>query len=83
MAKVKIGLRCPRSEMADEECGDAIDMMSVQAPYPTAEGLVLPIDFPHVMQACNAEVKLSWKRLAPYLSDEGRAMMASWLQSGR
>lgn len=64
----------PRNTPGDD-CSENIDGMVVNAPYPTAEGLVFSTDFSHAMRACGDEVKLSWKQLAPYLSEEGRMLM--------
>ena len=62
----------PRNTEGDD-CREVLGMMSVQAPYPSAQGLVFNTDFFHAMRACNDEVPLSWKQLWPYLSTEGRA----------
>ena len=62
----------PRNAEGDD-CREVLDLMSVQAPYPSAKGLDFNTDFFHAMRACNDEVPLSWKQLWPYLSTEGRA----------
>jgi len=72
----------PRNAEGDD-CKDVLDQMSVQAPYPTAQGLVFPTDFFHAMRACNDEVTIAWKQLAPYLSAEGRTLAQSWPRSDR
>lgn len=64
----------PRNVSGDD-CSESIEHMSIEAPYPTAEGLVFNTTFPHAVRACNDEVKLGWKQLAPYLSDAGRAAL--------
>lgn len=56
----------------DDGCREVLDQMSVQAPYPSMQGLVFSTDFFHAMRACNDEVPLTWKQLRPYLSSEGR-----------
>lgn len=72
----------PRNAEGDD-CKDVLDQMSVQAPYPIAQGLVFPTDFFHAMRACNDEVTIAWKQLAPYLSAEGRTLAQSWPRSDR
>ena len=62
----------PRNTEGDE-CREVLNLMSVQPPHPSAQGLVFTTDFFHAMRACNDEVPLSWKQLWPYLSTEGRA----------
>lgn len=62
----------PRNAEGDE-CREVLNLMSVQAPYPSAQGLVFNTNFFHAMRACNDEVPLGWKQLWPYLSNEGRA----------
>lgn len=71
----------PRNTKGDD-CSEVIDQMSVQSPYPTAQGLVFGTDFFHAMRACNDAVQLDWKQLAPYLSEEGRVVIDNWLHSG-
>lgn len=61
-----------------DDCQDVLDQMSVQAPYPTNQGLVFATDFFHAMRACNDEVTISWKQVAPYLSAEGRIRAENW-----
>lgn len=63
----------PRNEVGDD-CREVLDVMSIEAPYPTAQGLVFNTSFFHAMRACNDQVKLEWKQLMPYLSAEGRAL---------
>ena len=65
----------PRNQPGDD-CGDVMDAMHVDAPHPTAEGLVFGTTFFHAMRACNEDVRLSWKQVGPYLSQDGRAAMA-------
>lgn len=67
----------PRNAEGDD-CKDVLDQMSVLAPYPTSQGLVFPTDFFHAMRACNDEVTISWKQVAPYLSAEGRLRADNW-----
>lgn len=62
----------PRNAEGDE-CREVLNLMSVQPPHPSAQGLVFNTDFFHAMRACNDEVHLTWKQLWPYLSNEGRA----------
>ncbi len=62
----------PRNAEGDE-CREVLNMMSVQAPYPSVQGLVFNTGFFHAMRACNDEVSLTWKQLWPYLSSEGRS----------
>lgn len=66
----------PRNTPGDD-CSQNLDWMSVNPPYPKADGLVFPTGFSHAMRACGDEVVLSWKQLAPYLSVEGMALMES------
>ena len=72
----------PRNAEGDD-CKDVLDQMSVLAPYPTGQGLVFPTDFFHAMRACNDEVTIAWKQLAPYLSAEGRILAERWPRPGR
>lgn len=66
----------------DDDCSEVIDQMNVQPPYPIARGLVFGTDFFHAMRACNDEVQLGWKQLAPYLSEQGRLVIESLPHSG-
>ncbi len=66
--------RHPRNVDGDN-CRDSMDNMSVDAPYPSGEGLVFDTVFAHAVRACNDEIRLDWKQLAPYLSEAGRAAM--------
>lgn len=72
-----IAQRHPRNEAGDE-CQEYLDSMSVEPPYPTAQGLVFNTGFPHAIRACNEQVTLEWKRLMPYLSAEGRTLARQW-----
>lgn len=47
----------------------------------SAEGPVFAPQFPHVIFACTEEVTVPWKAARPFLSKEGRAVMASLRQA--
>jgi hypothetical protein len=60
-----------------EECADVWKepMFSLEA-YPTADGVAIDVDFPHVVQACGDTVRLSLKQASPYLTDAARKALA-------
>ena len=64
----------PRNEVNDS-CSEVMDAMWVDAPIPSDDGLVFNTSFFHAMRACNDQVSLNWRQLAPYLSREGRELM--------
>jgi len=47
----------------------------IKAPYPTAAGLAFATSHPHAGRACNEDIVLSYAKLAPYLSAEGKAFV--------
>lgn len=57
----------------DGVCGEAAPQMSIFDPYPTAKGLVFNTHFFHALRACNDEIILSWKQMAPFLTPAGQA----------
>lgn len=59
----------------NDDCGEHMGFMGIDAPYPVAQGLVFNTSFAHAVRACNDEVQLSWKLLLPYLSRQGRELM--------
>ena len=59
----------------NDDCGEYMPFVGIDAPYPSTDGLVFNTSFAHAMRACNDEVRLSWKQLAPYLSKQGRELM--------
>lgn len=63
--------RHPRN-LADDDCREAIDHMTVSAPYPTRDGLVFPNSFFHAMRACGDDIVLPWREAEPFLSEAGR-----------
>ena len=69
---VKAGLLKKEETIEGDDCREVLNLMSVQPPYPSAQGLVFNTDFFHAMRACNDEVPLTWKQLWPYLSAQGR-----------
>ncbi len=66
--------RHPRNT-ADDQCAEVMNVMGINAPYPTARGLTFPTDFFHAMRACGNDVLLTWAQVAPYLSEAGQAAM--------
>ena len=48
---------------------------------PSAGGLVFSTDFPYVAQACDEDIEVSWKKLKPFLSAQGRAAMRAIRQA--
>ncbi len=62
----------------DSECGllEEFDGTSWDIGL-TREGPVFVPQLPHVMFACTEEVVIPWKQARPFLSKEGRAVMAS------
>lgn len=67
----------PRN-VPDDDCAAAMPQMLVEAPYPTADGLVFNTTFFHAMRACGDEVTLTWKQARPFLSQQGRELMAAF-----
>lgn len=59
----------------NDDCGDSMAFMGIDAPYPVADGLVFNTSFSHAVRSCNDEVRLSWKQLLPHLSRQGRELM--------
>lgn len=62
----------------DEACREYLDIMSIDPPYPTANGLVFPTTFFHAMRACGDPIPLTWEQAAPHLSDAGKVVMQEW-----
>ena len=59
-----------------QDCRENDGSMYFNAPYPTKSGLVFRSMYPHVVRACEDEILVSYKRLAPYLTSAGRAAAA-------
>jgi hypothetical protein len=47
----------------------------VRAPFPTAKGLAFSTSYPQAGHACNEDIEVSYARLAPFLSAEGKAFV--------
>lgn len=66
----------------DSDCTDAIDRnLNYLQLHPEKTGLAFSTTFPHVIQACDEEISLSWKQLMPFLTPKGKDAMRS-LQQG-
>lgn len=66
----------------DNECDGALDAWPGYTLHPEKDGLVFSTDFAFVEYACNDDIKLSWKTLAPFLTPQGKNVMRS-LHQGR
>lgn len=53
---------------------------SLDAPYPTKEGLVFFTSHPYVTRACDEDISISYKDLAPYLTPAGKKAVLSITQ---
>lgn len=62
----------------DEECREYLDIMSIDPPHPTADGLVFPTTFFHAMRACGDDITLTWEQAAPHLSEAGSSVQKQW-----
>ncbi len=69
--------RHPRN-VADDQCAEFLDQMTIAPPYPSAEGLVFPTIFFHAMRVCGDAITLSWSDAAPHLSKAGKAALKRW-----
>lgn len=58
-----------------DDCDD--DSYEISAPFPAAAGFRFPTSYIHANRACNDEIEVSYARLAPYLSNEGKAFVKS------
>lgn len=47
------------------------------APFPTTAGLTFSTSYPHAGRACNEDIQVSYAKVAPYLSAEGKAFLKS------
>lgn len=66
-----------RHDNDETDCADAIDgNMDLQL-HPEKTGLVFSTTFAHVIQACDEDIELPWKTLAPFLTAKGKAAMRS------
>lgn len=56
------------SRIARDECRG---ILSTDAPYPSADGLVFPVPYAFVRKHCDSDVLVSFKDIQPYLSPLG------------
>ncbi|WP_158628769.1 RCC1 domain-containing protein [Dyella choica] len=67
----------------DSDCADAIDdNLNYLQLHPEKTGMVFSTTFPHVIQACDEDINLSWRQLKPFLTPQGEDAMQS-LSQGR
>jgi len=67
-----------RHDTDQADCADAIDEnLNYLQLHPEKTGLVFSTTFAHVIQACDEDIELPWKMLAPFLTAKGKAAMRS------
>lgn len=69
--------RFERDSAGDSDCEGALDAWPGYILHPEKDGLVFSTDFAFVEQACDEDIKLPWKTLAPFLTQQGKAAMRS------
>jgi len=56
-----------------DECSDAVNENKRYGLRPDAKGLVFTTSFAHVIQACDEDVEVPYRKLLPFLSKEGKS----------
>jgi len=59
------------------DCKEFNSDFGLEAPYPTDTGLAFYSDYPHAGRACNEAIVVSYGKLGPFLSNEGKAFVRS------
>ena len=66
------------SGSADDECNSYLKEYATYSSYSIAEnGLIFHIHYPHVIQACDQDITVSYKKLTPFLTSEGKKAAAA------
>lgn len=65
----------------DGDCDGALDAWPGYILHPEKDGLVFSTNFAFVSYACNDDIKLPWKTLAPFLTAQGKAAMRALQES--
>jgi hypothetical protein len=64
--------------VSDPDCKDAIDTADDWTARLTAKGMAFTPDLPHVVAACIDDAVIPFARLAPYLTPDGKTLVAAF-----